>query len=54
MGLTGGTAYLDHAIKNEVDLLEPRDLPSKRLDGLTLRSAVGLLLREPSPVRRVS
>ena len=50
--LTGITAYRDHAIKNEIDLLEPRNLPGQRLGGLTLRSTLGFLLGEPSPVRR--
>jgi hypothetical protein len=50
--LTRRCRYRDYAIENDVDLLEPGNLPGQRFCGLTLRSAVGLFLREPGPVRR--
>jgi len=53
MELTGiSSPYRDHAIEDDIDLLEPRNLPSQRLDGLAPRSTLGFLLRKPSPVRR--
>ena len=44
--------YRNYGIKEEIDLLEPRNLPSQGLGSFTPRSTVGLLLREPSPIRR--